>query len=270
MILNVFADILTDPEWEGPRDPLDLDPDDVTRYLDSYTAPQGQMRAQILRACRSFYSFCVNREVLLRSPFAEFPIARPKYPAAPSLVPSDLAGILEAAEQIDPRARWAIQLQYTTGCRVASMIALTPEDIHRGPMGVSVHFRTAKYDRPYVLPLDGPAQLQAVEELVKLRDYRPPRAARRPTLIGVGYERYRQWLKAAGLVAGVDVWTHLLRHTAATRLAEQGTDDRTMMEFFNWNDPRLIKRYAAASAPNLRRAGALLVVPDLHEEASQA
>jgi site-specific recombinase XerD len=73
-------------------------------------------------------------------------------------------------------------------------------------------------------------------------------------LVGVGYESYRLWIKKAGELSGVEVNTHLMRHTRATRLAEAGVDVRTIVEVMNWVDGSLLRRYAAASAPNVAAA----------------
>jgi integrase len=75
-------------------------------------------------------------------------------------------------------------------------------------------------------------------------------------------ERYRQWLKEAGERSGVDVFTHLLRHTRATDLARAHTDTRTMMAVFDWKDPRMVDRYAAPYEPHVRRALALPIPRD--------
>lgn len=249
-VCNFFADVYGADDWTGPRDPLEISEDDAVEYIHLFTPERGPMRGQILRALRSFYGFLDDREVIERSPFRHLKPGRPKYGRAPSLGRSDLERLLDAAEQVDPRARWAIQLQYATGCRVGSLVALTPADVRGG----KIVLRVLKGSAPELtLPQIGPAA-EAIAELLKLGDYTPPRGTRRPTLVGVGYERYRQWVKEAGERAGVACWTHLLRHTRATRLVEANTDPRTMMEVFGWEDPRMIKRYAALSDENLAAA----------------
>ncbi len=126
-------------------------------------------------------------------------------------------------------------------------------DIRTGGKGRSILFREAKGDKPYELPLAGRAA-EAVDNLLKLADYVPKRGKRRPTLVGVGYESYRMWVKAAGAKSHIDVNTHLMRHTRITRLAEANVDVRTIIELTNWEDGSLLKRYAAASDRNVRDA----------------
>jgi integrase len=252
IVTNFFADLYADDTWEGPRDPLAITEDDAVAYIYGWTAAKGEMRGQTLRALRSFYAFCEDREEIHRSPFRHLKPGRPKYEDAPFLTPAELRELLRAAELVDPRARWAIQLQYATGARVGAIVALQWSDIRGG----RIRILDEKADESRGLPLEGLAA-EAVSHLRELATYQPTRGRRRDTPIGVGYERYRQWLKEAGERAGVDVFTHLLRHTRATDLARMRTDDRTMMTVFGWKDPRMIKKYAAPYDPHIREAMAL-------------
>ncbi len=231
----------------------EMSEDDVVGWLASKPA-NGQMRGMTLRALRSFYGWAEDRE-LFPNPVKRLSPKKPKYGPAPSLTPHQLDAVLSAAEQIDPRARWALQLAYATGCRVGSLCALTEADLDLEADWIS--FRVAKGDKPYGVPL-GSLGREAVEHLLELHDFKPLRAHRRPTLIGVGTGTVWRWAKEAGERAGTKTWPHLLRHSAITRLAEANVDARTLIELTNWDDPRLLRRYATKSDPNLRRAVELL------------
>lgn len=250
LLLSFVADVTCDPDWPGGRDPMHLTEDDVVAYISERTPARGETRNMTLKALRSFYGFAADRELVGRDPCRNLKPGRAKLVPAPSLGKDDLAALFTAAEGVDPRARWAIQLQYATGCRAGSLVALEPGDYRDGVLS----FREAKGDLPYSLTLGGKGD-EAVTRLLELRDYHPPKARRRPTLLGVGYSRYQQWVQEAGKRAGVDVWTHLIRHTTITRMAENpDVDVRTIMEVANWQDPRLLRRYAAASATRVRAA----------------
>lgn len=257
-LIVFLADITADPGWPGARDLFRITEDDVVAYLADYTAPQGQTRGMMTRALRSFYSWAVSSGLVETNPAARMRPARSKYAPAPSLSREETEALVVAAgEMRDPRAKPAIQVQLSTACRVGSLVALTVADVRLGEYP-AVRFYRTKGDRPYEVPL-GPKGAEAAARLVELKDWHPPRSRRRPTLIGVGEERYRQWVREAADRAGIDhVWTHLLRHTTITRLAEEGVDIRTIMELANWDDPKLLRRYAAASAPLMRKAVANL------------
>jgi integrase len=230
-----------------------LTEDDVVEWLKEQPA-QGNTRGMTLRALRSFYRWAEDHDVC-RSPVRRLRPKRPKYGPAPSLSRDQLEGVLAAAEGVDPRARWALQLAYATACRVGSLCALEAGDVDLETDWIT--FRVAKGDKPYGIAL-GPRGHEAVVELLALADYAPKRGRRRATLVGVGTGTVWKWAREAGELAGVKTWPHLLRHTTITRLAEENVDVRTVMEIANWDDPRLIRRYAAKSDPNLRRAVAIV------------
>lgn len=246
------ATITTDVDWKGVRDPLLASEDDVVLYVKDVN-PKGGYRNMVLRGLGSFYGWCADREILLPNPCRHLRPKDRKYGPAPSLTKAETRRVLAAAEHVDPRARWAIQLQYATGCRVGSLIAVEPRDLEWSPP--FVHFRVVKNDDPYGSPLNEDG-VQAALKLLGLIDYTPPTVATRlPTLLGVKYGAYRRWLLDAGERANVDVWTHLIRHTTITRMCEDPTVDfRTVMVQANWHDPTLVDRYAQASNERRRAA----------------
>jgi len=51
-----------------------------------------------------------------------------------------------------------------------------------------------------------------------------------------------------------DVSLHTLRHTFASKLAEQRVGDRTLPTLGRWKEPKMIQRYARLSEEHLREA----------------
>ncbi len=234
----------------------DVSTDDVVAYLRDLD-PHGQTRGMVLRALRSFYGWAAERELIVPNPVGRLRVPRPKYGDAPALSPDELEAVLKAAERIDPRARPALDLAYATGARLGSLAAIMPEDVDLGRNWLA--FRVAKNGDLYGVPL-GDRGRRAAEQLLALMAYTPTRVrTRRPTLIGVGESTISSWAKRAGEDAGVKTWTHLLRHTFATRLAENPeVDIRTWVELMNHRDGSLLRRYARKSDPRLRQAVAPL------------
>ena len=73
-------------------------------------------------------------------------------------------------------------------------------------------------------------------------------------LIGVGAERFRQWVHAAEQEAGLGrVWPHLLRHAASTRVA-RSSDPETWRRFMNHADLSQWARYVAGTDERVRAA----------------
>jgi integrase/recombinase XerD len=250
--MTCFWADLADPTWQGERNPLDVTEDDLVDYL-SAMDPRGMQRAMFIRAFRSFYGWGWDRAGLDTNPAEHLRTKKPKYGPAASLSVRNMERLLKAADTLDPRARWAIQLQYATACRAGSLLALAARDLAEGSAGPVIHFRVAKGDKPYAVPA-GAKAIEAWHKLLELEDYVPNRAKRQPTLIGIGYDVYKDWVKDAGRIAGLDVTSHLLRHTAITRMTDNGVDIRSIVELANWADGSQLRRYSTASDQNLRQA----------------
>lgn len=240
-MLSFLADVL--------KDPCQITEDDVVDWLADQDA-RGAMRGMVLRSLRSFYSWAEDRD-LCRSPVKRLQVPKRKYGPAVCLTAEELAQLLVAAERLDPRARWAMQLMYATGARLGSLCALAPQDVR----GDWVHFRVAKYDQPYGVPL-GPKGQEAVARLLALLDYRPRAVRERPTtLVGVGAFSVWRWVHLAGEIAGVRASPHILRHTFGDRLAaDPNVDQRTWATLMNHRDASLLRRYSAAHDERLQAA----------------
>jgi site-specific recombinase XerD len=232
----------------------DITEDDVVSYLASLPA-NGQMRGAVLRSLRCYYRFAGDRGY--SDPVRRLKVPRKKYGAAPFLEPQDLDRVFGAAERLDPRARPTLELMYATGARPGSIVEVTEADVDLERR--ILHFRVAKGDRPYSVPL-GDRAVQAVLRLIQLRDYRPKMAShRRPTLIGVGSGTVQRWVSEAGAMVGVRAYSHLLRHSFAERICnDPGVPALVAAELLNHADTALLRRYASGRSELQRRAVASL------------
>lgn len=237
--------------------PLDeLTEDDVVEYL-AGLSPKGGMRGQTIRALGSLCTFAHRRGLISENPTGWLSVPREKYGDAPYLEPDELLRVLAAAERLDPRARPTLELLYTTGARVGSLCAVEPGDVDLAKRQIA--FRVAKGSKPYTNPLNDRAML-AVQELLDLADYAPPKAAgRRPTLVGVAPCIVQRWCREAGQMVGLHVYPHLLRHTFCERIAnDPAVPELAVVELMNWRDGSQIRRYAQARDPIKRQAVAPL------------
>jgi integrase/recombinase XerD len=185
--------------------------DDLVSYLAALPR-QGMSRQMFLRSMRSYWSWA--SPAAGRNPAERLHVRRPKDPPAPCLGPSDVRRLIRGAFRREVRRGWGILLCACTGLRVASLVALRPEDVVEGVAWL----KEAKGGRSYEAPLRRAARL-AVRHLAE-EGY--------PTLLGVGAEGFRRWLRQAAVDAGIEtrVYPHLLRHSLATAVGRQ-TDPET-------------------------------------------
>jgi site-specific recombinase XerD len=227
--------------------------DDVVGYLADLPA-NGDMRGAMLRALRCFYGWAADRG--MPNPVIRLKVPRKKYGAAPFLEAEDLERLFEAAD-MDPRARPTLELMFATGARLGSITEVMPGDVDLAKR--VIHFRVAKGDRPYSVPL-GARGYGAVMGLLELIEWKPKMASiRRPTLIGVGPGTVQRWVSEAGEKIGVRAHCHLLRHTFAERICnDPAVPALIAAELLNHVDTSLLRRYASGRSELQRSAVASL------------
>lgn len=243
-VVNFLADTMLDP--------FEVTEDDVVAFLAKIPAA-GSMRGMYLRSLRSFYGWAAGRSGI-PDPTARLKVPKKKYGNAPSLSPDELERFLTAVEPLDPRARPTFELAFATGARVGALARLTAEDVTAGKV-TFVYDKGRGGGKTRSVPI-GPRAQRAIFQLLALKDYLPPRVTAKPdTLVGVGPDRIRAWARKGGAAAGLEVWPHLIRHTFATRLAEDPKMDlRTWVELMGHEDASLFRRYAAVSDDRLTAA----------------
>jgi integrase len=241
--------------WVDYLFPSGLDVADVrSGHVEEYVGAlprHGSKRSDALRALRAFMAWAVVEGELDRNPVAHIPVPRPKIAPAPDLSDEEMRRLLRAAFRRERRRGWAILLCYVTGARVGSLVAARPADVHLGA-DARLDLLEAKGGKPYSVPLERAGVIAAARLLDICSTSR---------LIGVGAERFRQWVHAAEQEAGLGrVWPHLLRHAFLTRVAHaKGVSPEEVRKLANWSDLSQWPRYIAASDPVARQAiGAVL------------
>lgn len=142
-----------------------------------------------------------------------------------------------------------MRLCYYTGARVESLCSIAPGDIDLAQR--VVHLKRAKGDKPYVVPLSNEAAGVCRELLAMTL----PGAW---TVVGVKPRTFWLWVRQAGEVAGIHVTPHMLRHSFATHLLNQGVNVRVVQELLNHASLEMTQRYTAVTDPDKAEAVARL------------
>lgn len=232
----------TDYLFEAELELADIRPAHVEEYLGRLPR-NGSKRTDAIRALRALFTWAHVEGVVDRNPIAHISIPTPRRPPAPDLSEADFRRLLRAAFRRESRRGWAILLCYVTGARVGSLVRCAPHDVHIG-QDARIDFLATKGDRPYSVPLERAGVIAARHLL----------ATSNGKLVGVGAERFRQWVHAAEQEAGLGrIWPHLLRHAASTRVA-RSSDPETWRRFMNHADLSQWSRYVAGTDERLRAA----------------
>ena len=237
------------------RSPKDLDLPDLEQFLlhlieEKKIGPAGHK--MYVAGLKFLYGVTLERPEVA---------ARLVYPKVPYTLPDVLSGaqvqtLLEAVTPLCHRA--VLVCTYASGLRISEACRLQVGDI-KSERDV-IHVRSGKGQRDRFVPL-GPALLSL------LRGYwaaeRPPLPYLFPSSGVSGCmtpDAVRQALHQAARTVGLGrrVTPHILRHSFATHLLEQGADLRTLQVLLGHSSIRTTTRYTHISAEHIARTGSPL------------
>jgi len=223
-------------------------------HLRSFLAHIGRGRsastiARHVAALRTYFRW-LDREGLISSSCVEHlrpPTAKGRLPR---IISQREASLLFANPDLSLRARVLLELLYTGGLRIGEVCGLDRTDINM--LRSTVHVRRGKGGKPRIVPV-GPAAVQAIREwLTSRRDVQPA------LLIGVRGMRLdarvaRKLVLDAGVSAGIaGLHPHVLRHSFATHLLDEGADLRGIQEMLGHESLGTTQRYTHVSISRLR------------------
>jgi integrase/recombinase XerD len=237
------------------RPPDQLGPDEIRAYqLYLFNErKQGPRTVGAQTAALRFF-FC---KTLKRN----YPIEEVPYPRAPRKLPiiltqEEAVRLIDSASNLFHRAM--LMTLYSTGMRRAELCHLRTEDIDSVRM--VIHIRHGKRNRDRDVPLS-PKLLETLREYWRWmhpKTYLFPGTkdgwrADKPITPKVLWEACREAAQTAGI--SKDVRPHLLRHSFATHLLENGADLPTVQLLLGHSDLKATSIYLHLSERHLKAAG---------------
>ena len=195
---------------------------------------------------RIFFRYLAAQHVLPSNPAALVQSGRMSMQIPQTLSEEDVRLLMESIDPEDlpfgARDRAILEMLYGSGLRVSELVSLRPEQVDWDEGFVRI---TGKGDKTRYVPLGGEAA----------RAVRYYREHARALLLAAGKpdprvvflsrrggkltrERIRQIIKARAAAAGLDenVFPHILRHSFATHLLENGADLRVIQDMLGHAD----------------------------------
>lgn len=195
----------------------------------------GKSLQRWLSALRSFFQFCIRRQ-WMDSNVADG-IAAPKSPKKlPKTLDVDQAiqfVEIEGDDFIVQRDRALVELIYSSGLRLAEVVALNLDDIDWGDAMLRVV--AGKGDKSRVLPI-GSAAMAALKRWLPARKLFAPGAEQALFITQrgsrIGHRAVQIRLQQLSLQKGMDtpVHPHMLRHSFASHMLESSGDLRLVQE----------------------------------------
>jgi len=237
---------------------------DYVRHLGSLTDDDGQRLlapssiARALVAVRSFHGFCAAEGLLPTDPSEEVDAPRVPQGIPKALDEAQVEALLGAVTgngALAQRDRALLEMLYATGIRISEAVGLELGDLDLEDGVVRV---LGKGDKERIVPLGAAAQ-----EIVQVyqRDARPVLGAGKSSphlFIARGAKpitRQRVWqlVNAASVNAGRHVSPHMLRHSCATHMVENGADLRTVQTILGHADISTTQVYTHLALDRLSR-----------------
>jgi integrase/recombinase XerD len=232
---------------------------DLARLHEEGRARRSQQRYR--SSLRGFYRFLTQEGWIARDPSGDLEGPRVTRRLPESLTIEEMERLILAAsgsEPLDLRDRAMIEIAYGGGLRVSELVGL-------GAEGVDVENRCAhvhgKGDRERIVPLGRPA-IAATRRYLRrgrpelIRNRRSDRLfvnQRGGPLTRMGFFRV---LRRRAIAAGLDprrIHPHLLRHTFATHLLQNGVSLRVVQELLGHRSLTTTEIYTAVDATYLRQ-----------------
>ena len=240
----------------------EINRNDIRRFLadeyeNEYTS---KTVARRLATIKSFFKYLVKVELIEDN--VSIHIHSPKVPKKlPNFVDKNLIDVLMTSPPVDTligvRDRAVLELFYSTGVRLSELVNMNIGDFHIDKKLVRV---IGKGSKERMIPYGKTAE-SAIENYLKMRNLSfKPVFARSPLFVNSSEKRIskrtiqRRMNNYIKLVAdGKSVGPHLLRHTFATHLLDNGADIRAVKDLLGHSSLSSTQIYTHVSIDKLKK-----------------
>ena len=221
-------------------------------------APRSQSR--MLAAVRMFHKFLLREKHAAQDPTRQVAIPRGLSTLPRTLSPGEVERLLASPQGEDPlacRDRAMLEVLYATGLRVSELVALKRTDLQ---LDVGYLSAFGKRSKQRIVPL-GEAAVAALRHYHATARPQLTRKRQSPYVFlnrsGEGLTRQGFWkmIKRRAAEAGISrqISPHVLRHSFATHLLDNGADLRSVQAMLGHADISTTQIYTHVTRERLRR-----------------
>jgi len=230
-----------------------------------HLAEDGLAKSSIARkvaAIRSFFKYCFKRGIVEQNPAHLLVVPKKDTPLPKTATVEDLNRMMELAEGNSPRSaqdRAILELLYGTGIRLNELVQLNEEDVNFTLKQIKV---LGKGSKQRIVPFGDRAEeaLQNhLQQKEQLYGERTDSDARKAVFLAAGgqriYARAVQRIVKDFLQRTSEVTQkspHVLRHSFATHLLDQGADIRVIKELLGHANLAATQVYTHTSVERLK------------------
>ena len=259
--MHNFFDFLKD---SGEANYLRVDHLDIRTYL-SFLYDKEYSRNSISRkiaSLRSFYQFLLKNEVIKENPFSYVHMKKKQLRLPRFFYEKEMDALFESAtgtKPLDFRNQALLEILYGTGIRVSECTNLTVASIDFSTNVLLIH---GKGNKDRYVPFGSFASDALKEYLDKGRAVLMEKYHQEHTFVFVNHHGEQltptgveyilnQLIKKSTLSS--DIHPHMLRHTFATHLLNNGADMRTVQELLGHSDLSTTQIYTHVTKESLQK-----------------
>lgn len=216
--------------------------------------------ARSMAAIRSFYRFLLMEKWIDRDPTAHMSVPKPDKKLPKSLDVSEVERLLDAPDASTPagvRDKAMLETLYATGMRVSELVSLNVDHIHLGMGFVRCY---GKGGKERIVPI-GRMAIESLDDYLGHARSKLLKGADDGALfvnhLGKRLTRQGFWkiLKKYAKQAGIqkEITPHMLRHSFATHLLENGADLRAVQEMLGHADIATTQIYTHVAQTKMKQ-----------------
>jgi site-specific recombinase XerD len=205
----------------------------------------------ILAACKSFYDFLLDEELVKGNPFGNSRLRLKEPDRKPDfLTEEELEKVEEAMKKLPSHIRLAFETMLWTGLRVSEVAALTGEDVIKENSRVFLRVKEGKGNKERIVPVLSKELARRLLELSNVKG--------KASLFGVTDGTLKDYAHKIKKASGVHFHSHRLRHTLATRLLAKGIPIDVVQRVLGHESISTTRRYAETLPEKIKELAATI------------
>jgi integrase/recombinase XerD len=245
---------------EGLDDPADVTREHILDHLIAlrHEGLAAQSAARHLSAVRRFHAFAHNEGLVPGDPASDFDTPQRRRSLPGVLARGHVEAMLAAVDTAEPaglRDAAILEVFYSCGLRISELATLPLRDVSLEESAVRVR---GKGNKVRLVPLGAEARRRVGAWLAVRAELQPRQDTLFVSRRGRRMSRSSVWgvVKRYARAANVphNVTPHMLRHSFATHLVDNGADLRAVQEMLGHADIATTEIYTHVSAERLRQA----------------